>query len=217
LLDVHPGFEPHHLVTARTWGAFPNDPAEDPYRTIEARGAFLHEVLRLVSGLAGVEEAALGSGNGPPMETKPNQVLFTIDKQAEESERVPEAELSTVTPKYFHVLKIPLIRGRVFTKADNSNGQPVVIINETLARRYWHDEDPVGQQIRLTPGQLTNYEENPLRTIVGVTADIKSNGFDAASAPYMYLPTYQRPPYDPVVYLRTAADPGTLEIRFVTR
>ena len=210
LLEVHPGFDPHHLVTARIWLAFPNDPAEDPYRTIEARGAFLHEVLRRESRLAGVEEAALGSGNSLPLETKPNQVLFTIDKQTGESERIPEAELSTVTPEYFHVLKIPLIRGRVFTEADNSKGQPVVIINETLARRYWHDEDPVGQQIRLPAGQLTNYAENPLRTIVGVTADIKSNGFDTASAPYMYFPTYQRPPYNAVVYLRTAADPRTL-------
>jgi predicted permease len=209
LLEVSPGFEPHHLVTARIWIAYPNDLSKNPYRTTEARAAFLHEVLRRVSALPGVEEAALGSGNGLPMETKPNQVLFTIDKHAAESERVPTAEVSTVTPEYFRVLKIPLIRGRVFAEADNSKGQPVALINETLARRYWHDEDPVGEQIRLTPGQTLN-TENPWITIVGVTRDIKSDGFDAASAPYLYLPVYQRPSYASVVYLRTGAAPGTL-------
>jgi predicted permease len=209
LLEVSPGFEPHHLVTARIWIAYPNDLSKNPYRTTEARAAFLHEVLRRVSALPGVEEAALGSGNGLPMETKPNQVLFTIDKHAAESERVPTAEVSTVTPEYFRVLKIPLIRGRVFAEADNSKGQPVALINETLARRYWHDEDPVGEQIRLTPGQTLN-TENPWITIVGVTRDIKSDGFDAASAPYLYLPVYQRPSYASVVYLRTGAVPGTL-------
>jgi predicted permease len=210
LLEVRPGFEPHHLVTARIWIAFPNDIAKNPYRTIEARGAFLHEVLRRVSTLPGVEDAALGSGNDLPMETRPNPVLFTIDKNAAESERVPTAESSTVTPEYFRVLKIPLIRGRVFTEADDSKGQPVALINETLARRYWHDEDPVGQQIRLTSGQSANKATNPWRTIVGVTGDIKSDGFEAASAPYLYFPAYQSPSYSSVVYLRTAADPGTL-------
>jgi hypothetical protein len=146
--EVQPGFEPHHLITARIWIAYPNDPEKNPYRTVEARGAFLHEVLRRVGALPGVVEAGLGSGNGLPMETRPNQVLFMIDKHAAESERVPTAEMSTVTPEYFRVLKIPLIRGRVFTEADDSKGQPVALISETLARRYWHDEDPVGQQIR---------------------------------------------------------------------
>ncbi len=210
LLEVRPGFEPHHLVTARIWIAFPNDIAKNPYRTVEARGAFLHEVLRRVSTLPGVEDAALGGGNDLPMETRPNPVLFTIDKNAAESARVPTAESSTVTPEYFRVLKIPLIRGRVFTEADDSKGQPVALINETLARRYWHDEDPVGQQIRLTSGQSAKNATNPWRTIVGVTGNIKSDGFDAASAPYLYFPAYQSPSYSSVVYLRTAADPGTL-------
>jgi predicted permease len=209
LLEVHPGFEPHHLVTARIWIAFPNDIAKNPYRTTAARGAFLHEVLRRVSALPGVEQAALGSGNGLPMETRPNPVLFTIDKNAAESERVPTAELSTVTPEYFHVLKIPVIRGRVFTEADDPKGQPVVVINETLARRYWHDQNPIGQQIRLAPAQ-SSAAQNPWRTIVGVTGDIKSDGFDAPSSPYLYFPAYQQPSYSSVVYLRTAAAPGTL-------
>ena len=210
LLAVQPGFEPHHLVTARIWIAYPNDPKQNPYRTTESRGAFLHEILRRVSAIPGVEQAALGSGNGLAMETQPNEVLLSIDKHAAESDSIPTAEYVTVTPEYFSVLKIPLIRGRVFTEADDNKGQPVALINETLARRYWPGEDPVGQQIRFRPGQTFGDKNNPWRTIVGVIGDIKSNGFDAASTPYFYLPTYERPSYASVVYLRTAADPGTL-------
>src|SRR5882724_12540936 len=122
----------------------------------------------------------MGSGNDLPMETRPNPILLTIDKNAAESERVPTAEAATVTPEYFHVLKIPVIRGRAFTESDDSKGQLVVVINETLARRYWHDQDPVGQQIRFAPAQAGNAAKNPWRTIVGVTGDIKSAGFDTA-------------------------------------
>lgn len=210
LLEVRPGFEPHHLVTARIWIAFPNDIAKNPYRTVEARAAFLHEVLRRVGALPGVEEAALGSGNDLPMETRPNPTVFTIDKNAAESERVPTAEAATVTPEYFQVLKIPLIRGRVFTEADDSKGQPVVLINETLARRYWPDQDPVGQQIRFAAAQASNPAKNPWTTIVGVIGDIKSTGFDTASSPYLYFPAYQQPSYSSVVYLRTTTAAGTL-------
>jgi predicted permease len=210
LLEVRPGFEPHHLVTAKIKIAYPNDFTKDPYRPLEARAAFLHEVLRRVSALPGVEEAGLGGGNGLPMETRQNQVLFLMDKHAAESERVPTAEMSTVTPEYFGVLKIPLIRGRVFTEADDSRGQPVAIINETLARRYWHGEDPIGQQIQLVPAQGLSSAAEPWATIVGVTGDVKSDGFDQASAPYLYFPAYQQPSYSLVVYLRTTVDPGTL-------
>jgi putative ABC transport system permease protein len=118
--------------------------------------------------------------------------------------------MSTVTPEYFGVLKIPVIRGRVFTEADDSKGLPVAIINETLARRYWHGEDPIGQQIRLVPAQGLSSAAEPWATIVGVTGDVKSDGFDQASAPYLYFPAYQQPSYSLVVYLRTTVDPGTL-------
>jgi predicted permease len=210
LLEVPLGFEPRQLVTARVWLAFPNDPAANPYRTTEARGAFLHEILRRVKTLPGVDGAALGSGNALPMETTPNQILFAIDRHSAESERVPTSQPSSVTPEYFSVLKIPVLRGRVFSEADDAKSQSVVLINESLARRYWGDEDPIGQRIQLTPGQVRSEAENPWNTIVGVVGDTKPDGFEAANSPYVYFPAYQRPSYASVVYMRTAAYPGTL-------
>jgi hypothetical protein len=88
------------------------------------------------------------------------------------------------------------------------------MIDETLARRYWPDSDSgaIGQRLQLgvVPRTRAAGAPNPWLTIVGVVGDIKSDGFDAASAPHIYRPTYQAPSYDGVVYLRTTADPGTL-------
>lgn len=141
------------------------------------------------------------------MNNSPNQTVFVIENRPTESERVPVAEAASVSSSYFDVLKTPLKRGRVFTDLDNSEGQHVAVINETLARQYWPDADPLGQRIKL--GRNLAFRASDL-TIVGVVGDIRSDGFDTASAPYIYVSEPQAPPYVSVVYLRTSGDPGTL-------
>lgn len=213
LLQVRPGFEPHHLVTTKIWLAVPNDPKEDPYFTIEKRAAFHHEVLRRISLLPGVEQAALGSGASLPMDFNHVRLPFTIENHPLDLERIPVADLASVSPSYFSTLETSLLAGRFFTDADNTTGAPVALIDETLAHQYWPDSaSAVGQRIRLATvrrGQ-TSSAQNPWLTIVGVVGNIKSDGFDAANFPHLYRPLYQLPSYDGVVYLRTAINPGTL-------
>jgi putative ABC transport system permease protein len=211
LLEVRPGFEPHHLVTTKIWLAVPNDPLEDPYRLPEKRAAFHQEILRRVSALPGVEQAALGNAASLPMDARHFQLPFTIENRALDSESTPVAEIASVAPAYFSVLKTPLISGRFFTDSDDTKGQQVTLIDETLARRYWPGSEAVGQRLRLgIRRNQASASQSPWLTIVGVVANIKSDGFDAASAPHIYRPLYQVPTYDGVVYLRTASDPGTL-------
>jgi predicted permease len=212
LLEVRPGFEPHHLTTAKIWLAVPNNPREDNYFTPERRAAFQHEILRRISAIPGVEQAALGTPSSLPMEGKHAQAPFVIENRALDSERIPVAEIASVSPSYFSVLKTPLITGRFFADSDDTKGQQVALIDETLARRYWPDSDAVGQRLRLAVPSLRNQNaaQNPWLTIVGVVANIKSDGFDAASAPHIYRSVYQAPSYAGVVYLRTTADPGIL-------
>jgi putative ABC transport system permease protein len=162
-------------------------------------------VLGRVGGLPGVEQAAAGSVASLPMGSGRRQTPFAIENRAAESERVPVAAVASVSAGYFDVLKTPLKRGRVFTEADNSAGQQVAVINEALQRQYCRNEDPVGKHVRL--GSAGSHA--PALTIVGVV-DIKSDGFDVADAPYIYVPEPQSPAYGSVVYLRTAVDPGTL-------
>jgi len=208
LLEVRPGFEPHRLMTAKIPLPRPNDPAENAYRVTEKRAAFYQEVLRRVSALAGVEQAAIGSDASLPMNNSRNQTAFVIENRATDSERVPVAEVASVSSSYFDVLKTPLKRGRVFTELDDSKGQQVAVVNEALARRYWPDADPIGQRIKL--GRTVAIRSSSDLTIVGVVGDIRSDGFDTASAPWIYVSEPQAPPYGSVVYLRTAGDPGTL-------
>jgi predicted permease len=210
LAEVHPGFDPHGLLTTRIWLPVPNDPSEDAYPTVEKRVAFLREVLRRVSALPGVEDASIGTPNSLPMNSAKSQFPFIIENRADDSERTPVAEFAAVSPGYFHVLKAPLIRGRVFTDADNSRGQQVALINETLARRYWPYGDPIGQHIKLGARRGQDQSKIPLTTIVGVVGDIKSDGYDVANAPHIYLPVYQIASYSSVVYLRTGGDPVSL-------
>jgi predicted permease len=212
LLEVRPGFDPHHVTTAKIWLATPNDPQNNPYFTIEKRAAFHQEIMRRISALPGVELAAIGSPTSAPMDSKPRQSPFLIEGRASDLERIPVAETASVTPAYFSVLKTPLIAGRFFTDDDNAKGQPVAIIDETLAHRYWpnSESDALGQRLHISAGRPSELAAGPSFTIVGVVGNIKSDGFDAASAPHIYRAVYQLPPYGAVVYLRTTADPGLL-------
>jgi predicted permease len=164
-----------------------------------------------VSALPGVEQAALGNAASLPMDARHFQLPFAIENRALDSERTPVAEIASVTPAYFSVLKTPLISGRFFTDSDDTKGQLVAMIDETLARRYWPNSEAIGQRLLLGVARRQNSASRaPWLTIVGVVSNIKSDGFDAASAPHIYRPLFQTPTYDGVVYLRTAADPGSL-------
>jgi predicted permease len=206
VLEVRPGFNPDHVITAQIWIPVPNDPNTDPYRPIDKRAAFLMEILRRVSGLPGVEEVAIGGTNSLPLAAARNGFPFTIVGRPTDSERAPIAEFASVTPGYFGVLRVPLLAGRNFAESDTDKSQQVVLIDQTLQRRYWPNEDPLGKQISfgLRPGT------NPSFAIVGVVGDIKSDGFDAPTAPHIYLPVRQSPGYASVVFLRSAGNPEAL-------
>lgn len=206
LLEVRPGFEPHHLVIAKIWLSRPNVAANDAYRTIEKRAGFYREVLRRVAALPGVEQAAVGSLPSLPLDSQRRQTPFVIEGRAAESERVPVAAVASVTSGYFDVLKTPLQKGRVFREADISSSLPVAVINKALERQYWPNEDPVGKHVRL----LGLVGSDVQVEIVGVVGNIKADGFDAADTPYIYVPEPQAPAYASVVYLRTSVDPGVL-------
>ena len=214
VLQVQPGFAPHHLVTAKIWLAVPNDPKEDPYFTPEKRAAFHREILRRISALPGVEQAAIGNGTSLPMDFNHFQSPFLIENRPLDVGRTPVAEIASVSAAYFSVLKTPLRKGRFFTDSDDTKGQRVAVIDETLAHRYWpsSDSDVIGQRFQLGVARRsqTSAAQNPWVTIVGVVGDIKSDGFDAATAPHIYFSVFQTPPYSAVVFLRTTGEPGVL-------
>jgi len=206
ILQVRSGFNSHNVVTAQIWLSFPNDPSQNRYLTVPKRAAFMREVLRRVSALPGVEEASIGGGGSLPLARSRNQISFTIEGRPADSEHSPVAELAAVSPGHFRVLEIPILSGRNFTDSDDDKALPVAIVDQTLARQYWPNENPIGKRVKSGPIQSTN----PWLNIIGVVGDVKTDSLELQEAPHIYLSDFQAPAYNSVIYLRTAGAPGTL-------
>ena len=207
ILQVRPGFNPHHVVTAQMWLAVPNDPNQNRYLTTPKRAAFMREVLRRVSALPGVEEASIGGGGSLPLARARNQVPFAIEGRPADSERTPVAEFASVSPGHFHVLEIPLLSGRNFTDADDDKGEQVALVDEAFARQYWPGDSPIGKRIK--PGSFIS-ATTPWLNIIGVVGNVKSDSLETQAVPHIYLSHFQSPRYSAVIYARTAGDPGTI-------
>jgi len=205
VLEVRPGFNPSHLTTVQIWIPVSNNPATDPYAQQEKRAAFLMEVYRRVSVLPGVEQTTISGNDTLPMNSGRNYSLFSIQGRPEDSQQSPVADIAVVDTEYFRTMEVPLVSGRNFTPLDTNKTQTVGVIDQTLARRYWPNENPVGQQIKFGFGAGIQGV-----TIVGVVGDIKSDGFDAPSVPHIYVPLGQFAPVNAVVFLRSRGDRGSL-------
>ena len=201
VLEVRPGFNPKHLTTVQIWIPISNNPATDPYSVEEKRADFLLEVFRRVSALPGVERASISGNDTLPMNSGRNYSPFSIQGRATESERGPIADIAVVDTEYFRTMQVPLITGRNFAGSDTYKAQPVGVIDQTLARQYWPGQNPLGQQVKFGFGRGVLGV-----TIVGVVGDIKSDGFEAASVPHIYVALGQFAPVNAVVFLRSTAD-----------
>jgi putative ABC transport system permease protein len=99
----------------------------------------------------------------------------------------------TVSPGYFEVFRIPVTKGRTFNDRDTSTSPPVVVINEAMAREYWPDSDPLSDRLVIGKGVMREFEAEGERQIIGVVADIRSNGLDSEPQPQMWIPQAQVP------------------------
>jgi predicted permease len=203
LMEVNAGFDPHNVLMARIWLPVPNNPEMDPYRQPAKRAAFVREVIRRASSLPGVQHAAVGAGNAVPLLGPHQPNAFTIEEKAESDAERPSAQMSSVTPDYFRTLGTPLVRGRLFADSDALDSQPVALVDEAAARRFWPNEDPLGR--RFKPGGRAS--KAPWVTIVGVVGDVKTEGFDQPDQPHLYFSMFQNVGYAMAVYLRADGDP----------
>jgi predicted permease len=201
VLEVHPGFNPSHLTTVQIWIPISNNPANDPYSVEEKRADFLLDLFRRISALPGVEQASISGNDTLPMNSGRNYSPFSIQGRAADSERGPIADIAVVDTQYFRTMEVPLMAGRNFVSSDTYHTQPVAVIDQTLARQYWQDKDPLGQQLKFGFGRGLQGV-----TIVGVVGDIKSDGFEAPSVPHIYVALGQFAPVNSVVFLRSSGD-----------
>ena len=199
LQRVDLGFKPDHLLTLR----FSLPGAK--YPTPQARLAFEDALLERTRQLPGVQGAAYIQSIF--LSTTPNSTNFTLEgREMTPEERNIDVPLDAVSPDYFRVMGIPLRRGRTFTATDNTDAPQVVIINESMAKRFWPNEDAIGKRFRYG-GQASTA---PVMTIVGVVADMRRTGVDRPVRYETFLPHTQRITNSLTLVARTAGDPLAL-------
>ena len=134
-----------------------------------------------------------------------------VGRPAEQEQSQGGGSWTTVSPGYFEVFKIPVIRGRTFTDRDNAAAPPVVIINEAMAKQYWKTGDPLNDRLAIGRGGMKEFASEPDRQIIGVVADSRDNGLNQEPGPKMFVPQAQIP--DLVNALNTRISPMSWVIR----
>jgi len=189
LLQENPGFNPSRIVAANVYLPVPNNPDLDRYAKPEIFNTFAREAVRRVGALPGIDLASLTTDL--PVAHLSWRRPVNIEDRPDESGKGLFSEITSVTPEYFKVLQASLLRGRYFTEDDDIDKQPVAIVDESTARTYWPDRDPIGRRLSMrTPRGAAN---PPWCIVVGVIKDINSDGLDQSGAPHIYRPIYQFP------------------------
>src|SRR5271157_4675438 len=185
LLGANPGFNPDHLLTLRI--KLPMDVKDSKYHDPGQRAAALQRFLGNVEALPGVRSAAL-TETVPLSQQDQDRWFFAIKEAPPQPPgRQFAADLTDISPSYFGTMGIPLLKGRVFTNHDNADGPRVVMIDETLAREFFPNQDPVGRHLQLPDAT------RPAREIVGVVGGVRDTGFDQQPRPTIYFPYLQSP------------------------
>ncbi|MGA2538098.1 MAG: ABC transporter permease, partial [Terracidiphilus sp.] len=208
------GFDPRNVITVQTWLPVPNDPATDIYKTATKEATLLREILRRGRSLPGVEEAAVGDLAALPLGHGHNDINpFPLIREGLETKgkQPPLVDASIVSPEYFHLLGMTLLRGRLFTDADVEATPSVAVINQAMARTYWPNEDAMGKHFKLVPAKPA------WTTVVGIIANARSESLEDSGVPQIYLSVYQLPAKDLAIFLRGRLDPSTLPAQVRTQ
>ena len=196
VLNADAGFNPDGVLTASVSGP------DTKYREQPQRRAFIEQIVRNVKAIPGVEYAAsalplLGGW----------QSGFSIEgRPAPAPGQMPSADITRISPDYFAVMGIRLMKGRSFGERDHADAPRVCMIDETFARAHFPNEDPLGRKVKF--GRLDN--ENPWMEIIGVVNHVKHYGVDQDSRVEMYLPYTQSAIPSFTLLVRTSGDPTRL-------
>ena len=193
LMRVSPGFEPRNLLAVQVY--LP----QTKYGEGAQRTRFYMDAIHRISALPGVQSAAAVS-TLPMYPVGIDFALpFTIEgKTAPASGEEPRADIRAATPGYFETMKIPLLKGRFIDERDRTGAPGTMVINETMARRYFAGENPLGRFVQNPHGR---------GEVVGIVADVKHYGLDSEPRAEVFLPAWQQPFPGMSLIIRTASDP----------
>ena len=194
--NVNPGFETENLLT---WQM--NIPRR--LTTNADRLAFYQDFFTRMESLPGV--VSVGGTTRVPLGSTSVSTTVQVEGRPVPAAEQPEVQFRRAMHNYFEAMGIPIRRGRGFTASDGPTAPQVAVINETMARKVFPNQDPVGQHVRMGPNP-----SGPWTTIVGVIGDVKHGGLEEEMQPELYITYLQGPPVGPFIVLRTAGDPAAL-------
>jgi putative ABC transport system permease protein len=204
LRDVDPGFRADNLLTMQV--VLPTF----KYPNHERRTAFYDELLRRIETLPGVKSAAVTTNL--PLYQQGNSIGISVEgipDPAPGQGRRPTVATRVVSPRYFETMGIQLLQGRGFSAQDTADAPAAALINETMARRFWPEQDPTGK--RITSGSLTSTDPDDWITVVGVVKDVRQFELVADPKPQMYLSYTQAGFFAPSdLVVSTAVEPLSL-------
>ena len=193
LIQVYPGFEADNLIAAQIY--LPSTKYGQPHQ----RARFFNDAVARIRALPGIEAAAAVTSLPMHPVGIDFALPFTIEgRPPPASGEEPHADIRAATPGYFEAMKIRLIRGRLIEERDGPEAPHTMLINETLARQFFSEEDPIGKVIANPHGASE---------VVGVIADLRHYGLDSEPRPTVYLPFDQNPFNGMAIVARTATDP----------
>jgi predicted permease len=186
LRSTDPGFATANRVTLKL------ALAEQSYQTAADLDRLTQVLLPQVQALPGVKNAALTH----TLPTEPGPDLpFTIEGRfdMESGEGIGDGQYRTITPGYFETMGIRLMAGRTLESRDNAQGVPVALINETAARRFWPDSDPLGARITMGGPFVPELSDPEPRQIIGIVQDVREMGLEQDAPSIVYVPMSQMP------------------------
>lgn len=190
------GFDPRGVLTARI--TLP----ESKYSPTAASAFFEAVVRRIASNGSVALTSAISRVPAAGSRYNPNRSLVIEGRPVSPRDPVWALDL-TVMPRYFDVLRIPLLEGRDLNVRDGVNSPFVVVINHTMATRYWSGRSPIGASLRLGDGP----DPNDWRTVIGVAGDVRNDKITDAPLPQVYVPLTQRPTRTMTFVVRGNSDP----------
>jgi putative ABC transport system permease protein len=201
LQQVSPGFQPNGVLSLMV--SLPGQKYKEPPQRVN----FFEQLLPQLKALPGV--TSVGTALTIPMSGNNSSGSFQIEgRQIPQGQSSPHGDRWQTAGDYFETMKIPLIRGRYFNAQDTANSLGVAIIDETMARKYWPNEDPLGKRITFERDD----QGNPRwREIVGLVGHVKHRNLEGESRVQYYLPYAQRPtPTSMFLVLRTTGEPTSI-------
>jgi putative ABC transport system permease protein len=192
--SVNPGFDPINVIEAEV--SLP----QFQYSTPQQWTAFSNELLARLHAQPGLRDSALAAPLPMDRQGEANFAFTIVGNPALPPGKSITADYATVSPDYFRVMRIPLLRGRFFSEQDLPSHPNVAIISETLARRYFPNQDPIGRQMKF--GFPPNSDVS--REIIGVVGDVRDEALSRKPGPMMYVPFAQAPLYGGEVVVRSS-------------